>query len=175
MQVQHYLAVSGYDCWYVAVLIFGQKFLVRKIDRDEELIKYLITIEENFWNNNVLARVMPDPDGTDSCSETISKMYFKGDRNKQVELHGYKAVLDRRMELDSLIKKLEQEKAAIDQRIKIEMQDATIAVEADYKISLSNIEQSRFDAKKFKEDDPVMYNKYCNNTASRRFMIKRAA
>ena len=175
MQVQHYLAVSGYDCWYVAVLIFGQKFLVSKIDRDEELIKYLITIEENFWNNNVLARVMPDPDGTDSCSETISKMYFKGDRNKQVELHGYKAVLDRRMELDSLIKKLEQEKAAIDQRIKIEMQDATIAVEADYKISLSNIEQSRFDAKKFKEDDPVMYNKYCNNTASRRFMIKRAA
>lgn len=63
------------------------------------------------------------------------------------------------MELDSLIKKLEQEKAAIDQRIKIEMQDATIAVEADYKISWSNIEQSRFDAKKFKEDDPVMYNK----------------
>lgn len=74
MQVQHYLAVRGYDCWYVAALIFGQKFLVRKIERDEELIKYLITIEENFWNNNVLARVMPDSDGTDSCSETISKI-----------------------------------------------------------------------------------------------------
>ena len=46
IQVQHYLAVSGYDCWYVAALIFGQEFIIRKIERDEELIRALIVIEE---------------------------------------------------------------------------------------------------------------------------------
>lgn len=45
MQVQHYLGVSGFDCWYVAALIFGTEFLIRKIERDEELIQNLITIE----------------------------------------------------------------------------------------------------------------------------------
>ena len=39
MQVQHYLAVSGFDCWYVAALIMGKEFIIRKIERDEELIQ----------------------------------------------------------------------------------------------------------------------------------------
>lgn len=30
MQVQHYLAVSGYECWYIAALIFGRDFIIRK-------------------------------------------------------------------------------------------------------------------------------------------------
>ena len=47
-----------------------------------------------------------------------------------------KRFLDRRAELDKLIKKMEKEKAEIDQKIKMEMQDATIAREADYKIFL---------------------------------------
>ena len=73
MQVQHYLAVSGFDCWYIAAVIFGREFLIRKIERDEELINYLIDIERGFWYNNVLAGIMPEPDGSDNCSEMIAK------------------------------------------------------------------------------------------------------
>ena len=36
MQIQHYLAVSGFDCWYVAAVVFGKDFIIHKIDRDEE-------------------------------------------------------------------------------------------------------------------------------------------
>ena len=45
MQVQHYLAVSGYKKWYVAALIMGREFVIREINRDEELIANLILIE----------------------------------------------------------------------------------------------------------------------------------
>ena len=76
MQCQHYLAVSGYDRWYIAALIYGRDFIIRKIERDEDLIANLITVEERFWTENVLMRVMPDPDGTKDCSEQISKLYF---------------------------------------------------------------------------------------------------
>ena len=76
MQVQHYLAVSGFDCWYLAAVILGKEFIIRKIDRDEELIQYLITIEERFWKEHVLAHVMPEPDGSNSCSEAIAHLYF---------------------------------------------------------------------------------------------------
>lgn len=54
MQVQHYLAVSGYECWYIAALIFGRDFIIRKIERDEELINNLTAIEENWWKSILL-------------------------------------------------------------------------------------------------------------------------
>lgn len=175
MQVQHYLAVSGFDCWYVAAVIFGKEFIIRRIERDEELINYLITIEEKFWNNNVLARVMPDPDGSDNCSDVIAKMYFRGEAEKTIELHGYKEVLDRRAELEGLIKKMEKEKAAIDQRIKMEMQDATVALEADYKVFWSNFEQNRLDTTKLKAEKPDIYRQYCKSSTGRRFIVSHVA
>ena len=175
MQVQHYLAVSGFDCWYIAAVVFGREFLIRKIERDEELINYLIDIERGFWYNNVLAGIMPEPDGSDNCSEMIAKMYFKGQENKTINLSGYKEILDRRADLDKLIKKMEKEKKEIDQKIKMEMQDATVALEAGYKISWSNFEQSKFDTKKLKEEKPDIYKEYCKSSTNRRFTVSHAA
>ena len=175
MQVQHYLAVSGFDCWYIAAVIFGIEFLIRKIERDEELINYLIDIERGFWYNNVLAGIMPEPDGSDNCSEMIAKMYFKGQENKTIKLSGYKEILDRRADLDKLIKKMEKEKKEIDQKIKMEMQDATVALEAGYKISWSNFEQNKLDTKKLKEEKPDIYKEYCKSSTNRRFTVSHAA
>jgi len=175
MQVQHYLAVSGFDCWYIAAVIFGREFLIRKIERDEELINYLIDIERGFWYNNVLAGIMPEPDGSDNCSEMIAKMYFKGQENKTIKLSGYKEILDRRADLDKLIKKMEKEKKEIDQKIKMEMQDATVALEAGYKISWSNFEQNKLDTKKLKEEKPDIYKEYCKSSTNRRFTVSHAA
>ena len=175
MQVQHYLAVSGFDCWYIAAVIFGREFLIRKIERDEELINYLIDIERGFWYNNVLAGIMPEPDGSDNCSEMIAKMYFKGQGNKTIKLSGYKEILDRRADLDKLIKKMEKEKKEIDQKIKMEMQDATVALEAGYKISWSNFEQNKLDTKKLKEEKPDIYKEYCKSSTNRRFTVSHAA
>lgn len=175
MQVQHYLAVSGFDCWYIAAVIFGREFLIRKIERDEELINYLIDIERGFWYNNVLAGIMPEPDGSDNCSEMIAKMYFKGQENKTIKLSGYKEILDRRADLDKLIKKMEKEKKEIDQKIKMEMQDATVALESGYKISWSNFEQNKLDTKKLKEEKPDIYKEYCKSSTNRRFTVSHAA
>ena len=175
MQVQHYLAVSGFDCWYIAAVIFGREFLIRKIERDEELINYLIDIERGFWYNNVLAGIMPEPDGSYNCSEMIAKMYFKGQENKTIKLSGYKEILDRRADLDKLIKKMEKEKKEIDQKIKMEMQDATVALEAGYKISWSNFEQNKLDTKKLKEEKPDIYKEYCKSSTNRRFTVSHAA
>ena len=114
MQVQHFLAVSGFECWYIAAVVFGRDFIIHKIERDEELIQNLITIEERFWKEHVMAHVMPDPDGTKSCSDQIAQMYFKADKEKVVQLHGYNGILNRREELVELIEKLETEKTTID-------------------------------------------------------------
>lgn len=175
MQVQHYLAVSGYDCWYVAALIFGREFIIRKIERDEELIQYLVAIEERFWNEHVLKSVMPEPDGTDSCSEQIAKLYFKSDFEKSVQLQGFNSLLNRREELVQMIGKMEKEKDTIDQKIKLEMQDAAYATTEDYRIAWTTNESRRLDSKRFKEEHPKLYDSYCKTINSRRFTVNHAA
>ena len=117
LQCQHYLAVSGYDCWYIAALILGKEFIVRKIERDEELIKNLITIEKRFWERNVLAGVMPEPDGSKQAGELLAK-YYPSEKGKKVILSDqFMPQLRRREELAELIKKMEIEKKTIDQSL----------------------------------------------------------
>lgn len=59
LQSNHYMAVTGADRWFIAVLIGGWDFQWRVIERDEDLINNLITIESSFWNDNVLAKIPP--------------------------------------------------------------------------------------------------------------------
>lgn len=175
IQVQQYLAVSGYDCWYIAALLFGKEFVIRKIERDEELIQYLITIEERFWKENVLAGVMPDPDGTEQCSKEISRLYFRSKKEKKVELLGFDSMLHRREELDSLIKKMEKEKNTIDQKIKLEMKDASIGLSGNYKVSWPAVESTKLDTKKLKMEQPEIYDTYSKKSSARRFTVSHVA
>lgn len=174
MQVQHYLAVSGYDCWYVAALIFGREFVIRKIERDQELINNLITIEKRFWEDNVCTRVMPDPDGSNSFTDAISNLYKMSKEGKEVQLFGYGDRLQRREEINELIDKLDKEKNQIDQEIKLQMQDASYAQVDKYRVSWISSSSQRIDTKRLKEEKPEIYEAYSKSSSSRRFMVKAA-
>ncbi|MNC00659.1 YqaJ-like viral recombinase domain protein [compost metagenome] len=73
LQANHYMAVTGADKWYVAVLIGGWDFQWRVIERDDNLIKNLITIEENFWTQHVMAGVLPEVKAQDT--DLMNYMY----------------------------------------------------------------------------------------------------
>jgi putative phage-type endonuclease len=73
LQANHYMAVTGADKWYVAVLIGGWDFQWRVIERDDNLIKNLTTIEENFWNQHVVAGVLPEVKAQDT--DLMNYMY----------------------------------------------------------------------------------------------------
>lgn len=53
VQVQHQLAVTGWQRAYVAALIGGAGFRLYVINRDEELIAFMIRELELFWRNYV--------------------------------------------------------------------------------------------------------------------------
>lgn len=59
IQCTHYLAVTGWDAWNVAVLIGGNDFRRFRIPRDEEFIEDLIKRESEFWQR-VLSGDPPD-------------------------------------------------------------------------------------------------------------------
>lgn len=174
MQVQHYLVVSGYECWYIAALIFGRDFIIRKIERDEELINNLTVIEENWWEKHIVENTIPEPDGSTAYTKLLNE-YYHNDRDKTVKLYGMDKTLERRGEIDSLIRKLNTEKEAIDQRIKINLEDASYGETEKYKVSWIDTVQNRIDSKKLKAENPDIYNGYLNEVHSKRFTVKKIA
>ena len=69
MQLQWYLFVTGLEWGAFAVLIGGNKFKYFFVDRDNDLIAYMLEIGKNFWFNHVIAQIPPQIDGSDSTTE----------------------------------------------------------------------------------------------------------
>jgi predicted phage-related endonuclease len=50
IQMQHYMAVTGWDMWHLAVLIGNRQFLWYDVPRDQEWIDMIIEKETEFWD-----------------------------------------------------------------------------------------------------------------------------
>ena len=72
-QVQHYMCITGLNMAYVVVLIGGQTFKIVPIERDTKYINKMIQKEIAFWNN-VVAKTMPQPDGTTATVNALNKI-----------------------------------------------------------------------------------------------------
>lgn len=95
-QVNHYLAVSGFDCWYIAALIFGKELVIHKIIRDKAVLDNLIAEEEHFWKYNVMPEIAPTPTGSEGDTQQINQMYFDDDKSKTADLNAVRDLLDKR-------------------------------------------------------------------------------
>ena len=175
IQCHHYMAVTGAKAWYIAVVILGREFIWHKIERDEELIQNLISIEKDFWNNHVIPRIMPEPDGSDSSEELIREYFGKALEEKAIPLTGFDEQLKRRTEITQLMEKLDTEKKTIEQKLKMFMGDAEIAENEQYRVSWKNSDSARLDTKALKEEQPDIYNRYSKTIHSRRFLVKPMA
>ena len=69
-QCQHYMAVTGWDSWDLAVLLSGPEFRIYTIERSEELIEAIIEAERVFWQH-CIDKTPPPPT---SLSDVL-KMY----------------------------------------------------------------------------------------------------
>lgn len=174
LQCQHYMSVTGRKYWYIAVLIMGVGFQWRKLERDEELIKNMIQIEEDFWTNHVIPERLPEPDGSKVCDEIIAQYFGKSGKGTEMLLTGFDEQLQRRSEIESQLQKLEKEKNQIDQTIKLYMGKNEVAYNDSFRVSWTSVESSRIDTKRLKEEQPEIYDKYLKASVSRRFRVTAA-
>lgn len=173
IQCYHYMAVCRADAWYIAVLIYGREFKYYRIERDDEVIENLIRIEKEFWNGNVIPRVMPDPDGSKTADLAIAER-FKDAQRATILLSGFDERLRRRQELLTVMEHMETEKRQIDQELKLYLGNAETAENEHYRVSWKNVSRSSLDEKRLKEEQPEIYEKYRRITTSRRFTVKAA-
>jgi putative phage-type endonuclease len=174
MQCYHYMYCTGRKSWYIACVIWGKEFVYRKLTWDDEIIKNILTIEYDFWNNHVVKGIMPNPDGTKASETVISNMFPKAEIHSTIDLIGFDEKLARRDSIISNIATLEQEKKKIEQEIQLFMQDNEYAQNSLYHIKWGNVETVRLDTQKLRKEQPDIYNLYCKKSVSRRFQIKSA-
>jgi putative phage-type endonuclease len=173
LQCQHYMAVTGFDSWWIAVLIGGNKFVYKKIERDDDIIQYLIQIESDFWKNHVLKKNPPMFDGSDASSDLLKALYPTAKFDEEIELPPDAADLIAKYE------QAKQEEAEAAERRK-EAENQLKAMLGDYEkgfageriITWKNVRSSRVDTKLLKEKYPEIYQEVAKETISRRFGIK---
>jgi len=84
-QVQHYLAVTGYDVWDLAVLIGNRDFRMYRINPIEKIINDLIEAEQEFWDR-VQNKVAPTPDWQSAATTRLIKGLYPGTNGQVVML-----------------------------------------------------------------------------------------
>lgn len=85
VQVQHYLAVTGYDWCDVVVLIGGREFRCYRIERDAGVISALIDAEQEFWLGVQLG-TPPELDHEHATAVGLMKAMYPDSNGQVIEL-----------------------------------------------------------------------------------------
>lgn len=171
VQCQHYMMVTGYDTWYLAVLVLGREFLWFEIKRNEEDIEALMQAEKDFWEL-VESRSEPPVDGTSSCSDTLDNLYPDSDPDVEIDLTPLTDALTQRAEICRQIKALEAQKKTCENSIKDYMETAEKGNCEGFKVSWKTQERISLDSKALQADHPeIDFGKYIRTTSSRTMRI----
>ena len=174
LQVQHYLEVTGYNAAYIAVLIGGNTFRWKLIERDDELISMLIELESAFWNH-VRERTAPPLDGSDASARFLAERFPNSVPRSEIALPDTAAEL--LIQYDQVCEQLEavtEQKQQAENRLKQMMGEHEIGTSGDRIITWKSVSQERLDSKTLKAEHPALYKRYTNKTSYRRFSIKAA-
>lgn len=176
-QCLHYMAVTGADYWYIAVLLGGNEAKWKRIERNEEDIKTLIEAEKEFWNL-VQTKTAPPVDGSLSCSQALADRYHGED--KTIVLPDDAAQIIDNLRGDKEI--LEQLKAQItlrENQLKDMLGEAEIGTVGDYRVTWKTTNpRETCSLSKLKKAAPDIYQTLRDKgfisigKASRRFAIK---
>ena len=172
LQVQHYLSVTGYMGAYIAVLIGGNTFRWKFIERDDELISMLVQFEAEFWEC-VQSNVPPPLDGSEVSAKFLGEQFPNSIPLSKIKLPNNADVLIR--QYDNACEKIEQyteQKLEAENLLKQMIGEYEAGIIGDRVITWKNISQERIDSTTLKTKHPKIYKKYSNIISYRRFTVK---
>lgn len=169
-QMVHYLAVTGKQRWYLAVLIGNKEFKWFTVERDDDEIAALMAAEADFWEY-VKNNTPPPVDGAESTTEAIKTIYAESSENV-VDLYLHKTDLEQYAALSSQIKELEALKDETANRIKSFMGESWSGETDGYKVIWKSQTRRTFDNKRFATENPdIDLSEYYKETVARPFKV----
>ena len=169
-QCVHYLAVTGADRWYLAVLAYGRGFFTFVLERDQAEIDALMAAEADFWKL-VEQDTPPDADGSEATSAALREI-FPISEQTTADLFGRDTVLREYMRLKEDKKALDTRIGEIENTIKADMGEAESGLCGSFHISWKSQNRQTFQAKEFAKDHPsIDLAPYYKNTNLRPFKV----
>ena len=180
-QCMHYMAVTGADRWYLAVLELGcsPKFHCFVMERDEAAeheMKALIDMEREFWERHVLKGEPPAPSGTEATEEYIKEQYPRAENDEPVGLYGLENDIADYLSIKAHIKTEQKTADALEQKIKLQLGEASTGLAQGYTVSWKSYSRSGgVDTKRLAAEYPDAFEA-CKqpDTSYRKFAIKEA-
>ena len=171
-QLQHYMAVTGWNGAYIAALIGGNEFIYRFVPRDDQYIEDLIVKEEVFWEH-VKLKQMPYADGAKTTGEYIKNAYPIAKTDTVLELNedSHKWLVQY-YQSSSELKEVTRKKAEAENNLKQLVGSYESARIDNNVISWPNVISQRLDTERLKLEQPDIYQAYLKESYSRRFSVK---
>ena len=175
VQCVHYMAVTGADRWYLAVLVFGTGFFTYTIERDEAEINALMDAEADFWRY-VTEDSPPPTDGTAATSDALKAICADSKDGSSVDLFGLSSVFDTYFQAKASIRELEQIVTAAENEIKAVMGETEAGTSDRASVIWKPQTRRTFDAKRFAVEHPeIDLSGYYKTSTTRVFKIKKEA
>lgn len=170
VQVMHYLAVTGKQKAYLAVLIGNSDFRIFEIERDEDEISALMEAEKQFYGY-MQSGEEPPANAVDVESIELAHPASNG---TSIELFGQQNIMREYLELKARIAALEKEADGIAAVLKQDMGDAEKGTDGEYIVTWANRTRTTFDKKAFQKDNPnIDLSKWEKTSNYRAFSIKK--
>ena len=164
-QVCHYLAVTGCQKAYLAVLVECRELRIFELERDEDEIRALMEAERSFWDDYVAPKKTPPVDGHSATTEAIRKIFHSEDAGEAADLSGLIGVFQQRKILSEQIKALKGQLDALENDIKVAMGTAAAGKCGIFNVSWKSQRTAALDRDLIREDYPdIDFGKYQKST-----------
>ena len=188
VQCVTYLAVTGWDRWYLSALVLNKAFYIYQLTTIQndicpewcessvyvprEEIDALKQSAKNFWELHVITHEPPTLDGAESTTETMETIYADSDSGS-IELFGRDAMFRDYEELQTEKCEINRRIEAIKQTFMQDMGEAERASCGNFIVLWTPQSRSTFDVKSFSKDHPDLdLSQYYKISKFRRFSIK---
>lgn len=173
VQCVHYLAVTGADRWYLAVLVFGKEFHIYTLERDDAEIAALMDAESDFWKQ-VETQTPPDISGMEPDSKAVTGIY-PDSNEEEIELYDIEGLFKDLKTATEYEKRAKSWKDGIVNQIKERMKTASTATCGAYTATWKTQYKQTLDIEKFREAHPdIPLDDYMKTSKLRPFRWKEA-
>lgn len=170
IQVQHYMAVTGFQIADIAVLIGGSDFRIYTVGADTELHMMMFEAYGAFWRR-VTMKLPPEP----TCESDMA-LYFKAKKKAITATSEARELVGQLTSVRKQIEGLEARESELKCQIMAYMGENDTLLDVNEKPLVTWKEakgRTTFDAKALEKENPELYDKHLKTgPTSRRFLIK---
>lgn len=173
-QCVHYMAITGAERWYLAVLVLGKGFYHFTIERDCAEIEALMGAEKDFFEL-VKTDTPPEIDGSQATTDAINAIYGKSRFAEAVDLFGSEQLIEKYLSAKRLKSEVQKQIDELENRLKDQLKDAEIGTVGKYVASWKQQTRTCFDLKRFSDEHPELdLGPYYKQSSFRKFSIKES-